>query len=251
MTAFFRQHLKGEKQWQGIFRGEWIPSSVAKADSGKVKLYTQYSDTKRQEVDNFEGAHSLTTWKTSTIGGQVTHDSTLPADPKEDELYKEDTASPHETGGLVLRWDGPSDLLRFTIPGKYKDVKKAKYEALSFRISQKVGGTNPVNKIQDFYVTLEDGDTPAQSRAIKVSKFAQVPPPHQREDYTVTDSTGKKVTIKVTKSAMCTVRIPLHVFEIDVWGLDKVNLENVKSVTFDFGISPKGEIDIDSVEFTN
>jgi hypothetical protein len=105
-------------------------------------------------------------------------------------------------------------------------------------VTQKVdSGENPVDQIQDMYLTLTD--TNNKSRAIKVSKFGEIPPPQKRENN------------QVTKSAMCSIRIPLHVFRIEVLGTDKVDLQNVKALTFEFKANPKGEVEIDSLEFTN
>lgn len=239
-TAWFRWHLKDETHWQSLFRGEWIPAAVKQADSGKVKLYVQYEDTTRTEVDNFEGVHTDTSWQTSTIGDSVSDDNTLPVlpgekNPMEEELYNVDSHSPHQTSGLLLRWDGTTDRLRFDIPSGYKNVST--YNAISFRVTQKVDSTsNPANQAQDLYLTCKD--TSGKSRSIKVSKFAEIPAPQLREDNSL------------TKSAMCTVRIPLHTFEIEVAGIDKIDLENLESLTFDFKAKPTGEIEIDSVEFT-
>ncbi len=235
MTSFFRWHLRNESQWEDIFKGEWVPSAVEQADGGVVRLYTQYQDTTRKVVDNFEGPHTATSWQTSTIADTVTDESTLPTNPQEDELYNLDNQSPHDTAGLLLRWDNSGDRLRFDVPAAHQNVST--YEAVSFRITQKVGSaSNPVGA-QDLYLTLKD--TTGKSRSIKVSKFQEIPNPHVRH------------YPQYTKSAMNTVRIPLHVFEIEVVGTDKVDLTKVESIAFDFKVKPTGEVSIDSVQFTN
>jgi len=235
MTAFFRWQLKNQSQWEGIFRGEWVPAAVAQAEAGKVKLYVQYNDTATTVVDDFEGAHTATSWQVSTLPGSVDDSNTLPVDPVEDELYNADTHSPHDTSGLLLRWDGTSDKLEFK---PTNPINAAAFTTVSFRVTQKVdSGENPVDQIQDMYLTLTD--TNNKSRAIKVSKFGEIPPPQKRENN------------QVTKSAMCSIRIPLHVFRIEVLGTDKVDLQNVKALTFEFKANPKGEVEIDSLEFTN
>jgi acetyl esterase/lipase len=235
MTAFFRWHLKNESQWEGIFRGEWVPSAVTQAEGGKVKLYVQYNDTTITVVDNFEGPHSPTSWQVSTMGGSVDDGNTLPVDPVEDELYDVDAHSPHDSSGLLLRWDGTSDKLEF-IP--LNPINVNAFAAISFRVTQKVdSASNPVDQIQDLYLTLTD--TNNKSRAVKVSKFGEIPPPQKRH-YS-----------QCTKSAMSTVRIPLHVFKIEVINTDKVDLQNVKALTFEFKAQQAGEIEIDSIEFTN
>lgn len=49
---------------------------------------------------------------------------------------------------------------------------------------------------------------------------------------------------------MRSIRIPLHVFTIDVLGTQRVNLKNIDSVSFEFDDVATGEVEIDSVEFT-
>lgn len=233
MTAFFRWQLKGEGQWQDVLQGEWVPAAVSQADGGKAKLYIQYSDPNGVKIDNFEGPHTPVSWQSSTINGVVDDAGTLPVDPVEDELYEADPHSPHETSGLVLRWDGVNDKLEFT-PDNPIDVHNL--GVVSFRITQKVDSpSNPVDQAQDLYLKLTDANN--KSRAIKVGKFAEIPAPQKRDDN------------GLTKSAMRTVRIPLHAFKIEVIGTQKVDLSNVKAITFEFKAKPAGEIEIDDVEF--
>jgi len=236
MTAFFKRHILNETQWDDIFKGVWTPAAVEQADGGNVKLYIQYEGTVRKEVDNFQGPHSGTSWTSSTIGASVNDDNTLPLDPAEDELLILDTHSPHDTGGLLLKWDNPTDKLRFTLPVGQRDVSS--YNAVSFRVSQKVASTsNPTGQSQDIYLTLKDEG--GKERAIKVSKLVEIPPPHERH------------YPQYTKSAMNTVRIPLSCYTIKVAGAMEVDLTNIEELRFDFGIKTMGEIEIDSVEFAN
>lgn len=234
MTAFYRQQLRAESQWSGLLKGEWIPASVQQADPGKVKLYVQYEDTVRRQVDTFEGTHSATSWQTSTLGGAVSQ-SGLPASPQEAQLRDIDAHSPHETGGLALAWDTAGDTLRFDVPPGQRDVTA--YAAVSFRITQKVDSpSNPTGQPQDLRVTLRD--TGGNTRAVRVSKFGEVPPPHARHYNSL------------TKSALGTIRIPLTAYTIKCAGVQEVNLSDVESVTFEFSEVAAGEVEIDSVEFT-
>jgi len=124
--------------------------------------------------------------------------------------------------------------LTFNVPAAHKDVTG--FGALSFRISQKVDSPSNPAGIQDLYATL--ADTGGHSRQIKVSKFAEIPEPHHRNRN------------QYTKSAMRTVRIPLHAYTIKVLGMVEVDLQNVAYVRFDFGVKATGEVAIDSVELT-
>lgn len=244
IMAFFRQHLLGDSRWEGIFRGEWVPATIRQAQGGKARLYVQYAETPNEVVvvDDFEGTHTTISWQSSTISGTVADDGTLPIptvtypspNPDERALFAVDDHSPHATSGLLLRWNNMGDLLRFKIPPVNKDVTKL--SVVSFRVTQKAGSTlNPAG--QDFYLMLTD--TAGKSRSIRVSKFGEIPSPQERENP------------DFTKSAMRTIRIPLHVFKIEVLGTDRVDLANVASLTFLFSWYAAGEIEIDSVEFAH
>jgi hypothetical protein len=224
-------------QFGGIFRGEWVPAAVS-ASAPTMKIYTQYEDIAVRTIDNFEGAHSMTSWQTSTIdaaAGAVTATG-LPASPVEDELRNVDVHSPHLTGGLVLRWDTIGDAIEFRVPAGQRDVSA--FTALSFRVSQRVNSaSNPAGQVQDLRAVLTDGG--GHSREIRVSKIAEIPAPFVRGyDY-------------YTKSAMNTVRIPLGTYHIHCLNVDQVDLTDVVSVAFRFSEKPTGELEIDSVQFTN
>ncbi len=234
MSAFFRQNLRAESQWQGLFTGEWVPAAVQASDP-IMKIYAQYEDPSARTIDNFEGTHSATSWQTSTIGGAVAGTG-LPATPQENDLRTLDAQSPHLTAGLILGWDSVGDSLRYDIPAGQRNV--AGFHAVSFRISQRVNSaSNAANQAQDLRVTLTDGS--GKSRAIRVSKLAEIPYPHVRGfDY-------------FTKSAMCTIRIPLSAYTIHCLNVDLVDLNNILTLIFEFAEKPTGEIEIDSVQFTN
>jgi hypothetical protein len=234
MTAFFRQHLKAETQWSGIFRGEWVPASVQASDAN-MKIYTQYEDMTVRTVDDFEGAHTATSWQTSTIGGAVSQ-SGLPATPQENDLRTMDAQSPHLTAGLMLRWDNTTETLDYVIPVGQRDVSS--FQAVSFRVSQKVGSaSNPANQVQDLRLTLTDGG--GHSRAIRISKLAEIPYPYVRG------------VSSLTKSALCTIRIPLDAYHIHCLNVDQVDLTDVTTLSFQFAEKSSGEIEIDSIQFTN
>jgi hypothetical protein len=233
MTAFFRQHLKVETQWEGIFRGEWIPAAVQASDAN-MKIYTQYEDTTVRIVDDFEETHSATSWQISTLGGTVSQ-SGLPSTPQENDLRTMDPHSPHLTAGLSLKWDNMTDSLDYVIPVGQRDVSG--FQAVSFRVSQKVNSpSNLVNQAQDLRLTLTDGS--GHSRAIRVSKLAEIPYPYIRG------------FASLVKSAMCTIRIPLSAYHIHCLNVDKVDLTNITTLSFQFAEKVTGEIEIDSIQFT-
>jgi hypothetical protein len=238
MSAFFRLHLRGEAQWEGIFRGEWMPAAVEIAghdfDGEGMRIFMQYEDTTVRTVDDFEGPHSATSWSTSTIGGAVSATG-LPAMPLGGDLHTLDVHSPHETTGLLLSWDHTGGVLRFDVPARQRNVTV--YEAVSFRISQRADSLlNRDRSDQDLRLTLTDGA--GRSRAIRVSDFARIPHPDVRG------------LASYTKSAMRTVRIPLRSYTIRCVGIDAVDLTNVVTLAFEFAETPRGEVEIDSVQFT-
>jgi dienelactone hydrolase len=233
MTAFFRWQLYGAAEYEGIFKGEWIPASVAQAEPALNRIYVQYGDKVTKVVDNFEQMpHD---WQASTIAGSVGDAGTLPAPPQEDQLAGLDTHSPHDTSGLLLRWNAIGDRLVYTPSAP---INAGAYSAISFRVAQRVGSMeNPAGQVQDFYLTMKD--TGNHSRSIRVHAFGEIPPQQER---------GKS---QYTLTALSTIRIPLHVYQTEVVNTDKVNVAQIQSISFDFQAKMKGEIEIDSVEFAN
>jgi hypothetical protein len=232
MSAFFRQHLRAETQYEGLFRGEWVPAAVQASDAN-MKIYPQYEDTMARTVDNFEGVHTATTWQTSTIGGTVTQAGLFI--PDEANLRSIDPQSPHHTAGLRILWNAVTDSLQFSIPAGQRDVSA--FAAVSFRITQRLAASNPEGQPQDLRLTLTDSG--GKSRAIRVSKLAEIPYPDVR-------GIGS-----LTKSALRTMRIPLSAYTIKCLGVDSVNLADVVSLTFEFAEVLTGHIEIDSIQFTN
>ncbi|MCK5115544.1 MAG: hypothetical protein KAR44_03025 [Candidatus Aegiribacteria sp.] len=235
MNAFYRWHLKNESQWTGMFAGEWTPGSVS--STGAI-FYIQYHDTTTKIVDEFEGAVN---WQASTIGGTVDHAGTLPVNPGEGKMSAAviaglDQKSPHDTQGMKIKWNNTGDKLVFTIPPAHKNVSA--YSVLSFRVTQKTDSAdNPSNQTQNFRVALKDGSN--NERAVRVSPFYVIPFPDHRPNHAH------------SKSAMLTVRIPLKSYRIVCAGLNKVDLDDIASLTFLFSEKTTGEIEIDNIEFSN
>lgn len=243
MTAYFRQQLLNDTQFTEMFEGEWVPPSVAVADAGKAKVFTQYRDVpaNRKTVDDFEEPHTLTSWQNSTIGGTVSQ-SGLPANPIENFLYVADNVnSPHNSSGLIVHWDNSGDRLEGTIPAAHMNVSN--FQTISFRVTQKYDSTgtiNPINAEQDFYILLRD--LTSKERMVKVGKFGKVPYPHLRGNGWYGD---------VIKSALCTIRVPLHTFTIECAGAQRVDLTQIEKLAFVFQANSSGQIEIDDIEFTN
>lgn len=233
MTAFFRWHLQGATEYQGLFRGEWVPSSVAQAEPALNKIYVQYGDTVKSAIDDFE--QTPHDWQAPTFAGTVSDGGTLPVVPQENTLGTLDAQSPHTTSGLLLRWNDIGDRLLYTPTAP---IDASAFAVIAFRVGQKVGSTeNTAGQVQDLYLTLKDGTN--QSRSIRVDAFGKIPPQQQRG------------VSQFTVSALSTIRIPLHVYRTEVINTQKVDLTQIVSIAFDFKAKAKGEVEIDSFEFSN
>ena len=236
VNAFFRRRLKNETEWDGVGNGEWIPPSVqAQPD---VELHMQHRAAGTTPLDDFEGA--VPDWQSSTIGGTVTDEGSLPASPQEAKMYSAtgspglDNRSPHDTKGLLVRWDHAGDRLVFKLPPGSQDLTG--FEYLSFRITQREASPhNPVNAPQNLRVALKDAAN--NERAVRVGAFGTIPYPDQRANATL------------RKSAMRTIRIPLKSYRIVCAGMPQVDLANVTTVALRFTEVPTGEIEIDELEF--
>jgi len=229
MNAWFRMQLKNEAQWKGMFTGEWKPGSV---NATPAQLFTQYQATGTRVVDNFEGAVN---WQVSTINGTVSAVG-LPMNPDEGKLRILDAHSPHDSQGLKVRWNNTTDGLEFSIPAGQRDVSG--FTHVSVRIAQKDGSAfNPANMDQNLRLALKDGAN--NERAVRVSSFFRIPYPEQRP------------SANLRKSAMVSVRIPLKSYTIVCAGQVQVDLTNVVQLSLKFSEQAQGEIDIDTIEFTN
>gem|GEM_PF-907040 len=230
-TAFFRMTLRAEPEWSGLFTGEWTAPSVAATGA---KTYPQYRATGRRVIDDFEGAHTATSWQTSSIGAGVSQ-SGLPANPVETQLFPQDSRSPHDTGGLRLSWDTSSDTLGAAIPAGSGDVSG--FAALSFSVARVAGSAaNPAAAPQNLRVTLRDGA--GNERSIRASAFGTIPV-----------AAAANVADNV-KSALTTIRIPLASYTIVCAGAVQVDLTDLVSVTLAFTEQSTGEIAVDNLEFT-
>lgn len=239
ITAFLRYHILGEADYEGVVKGDWVPASVQEANEGNMTLCVQYKGLDEEIVDNMVGNPGPSGWQTSTIGGTVTDDGTLPSPPDEDWLHRIDPNSPHETGGFRLRWSGTNDRLVFSLP-EALDVGGFGY--LSFRVGQVVDTTaNPAGP-QDFFVGLRDEGGAA--RQIRIGSFAEIPMPAPRTD-------NPPNQMAVAKSSMRTVRVPLSAFIVDIDGIPPVDLGMVDEVSFHFAEIATGEIVIDAVAFAD
>jgi hypothetical protein len=229
-NAFSRMHVLGELQWRGMFTGEWKPPAVAATGA---MIAVQFRSPTRRGVDEFEGPHAPNDWQTSSIGGAVTQ-SGLTATPVEAQLYPQDNQSPHDTGGLRLVWDGPTDQLVFDVPPGQGDVSA--FSHLQVRLGKVVNSASNPAGPQNLRVGLRDGA--GNERLIRASAFGGVP------EIAVANEVGN------TKSSLTTLRIPLTAYTVVCAGAVQVDLTNVSQVKLVFSEVASGEFAVDELEFT-
>jgi hypothetical protein len=82
-------------------------------------------------------------------------------------------------------------------------------------------------------LTDEDGN----AHHVKVSRYARLDYPFVR-GYS-----------NLVKSSLKTVRIPLKAFKGESHAQEEVDLKEVVSVAFDFGLKPAGDIEVTDIEF--
>lgn len=230
VNAFCRMQLLGETEWAGMFTGEWKPPQVS-ATGATIPF--QFRDTTRRTMDDFEGPHAPNDWQTSTIGGSVAQTG-LPSAPVETQLFTNDNASPHDTGGLRLTWNSSGDQLVFSVPAGQRDVSAFKF--LSLRIGKVVGSpSNPAGD-QNLRVALRDGS--GNERLIRASAFGRILEPAVANQ------------VSNTKSAMATLRIPLTAYTVVCAGAVQVDLTDVTEVKLVCSEISTGDVAIDEFEFT-
>ena len=161
--------------------------------------------------------------------------SGLPAVPLETQLFPQDNQSPHDTGGLRMRWDTAGDSIDFAIPAGQRDVSA--FAALSFSVTRVAGSaSNPGADSQNFRVVLRDGS--GNERSIRAVAFGTIPAP-----------AAANVSGNI-KSAMKTIRIPLPSYTVVCAGVVAVDLTDVTNVRLDFTEKATGEVSIDNLEFS-
>jgi Chlorophyllase enzyme len=243
MTAFLEVHIEGKAEQNDYMKGE-----ITLPQASSVALQTQY----RPDVAAAPGRLTLDDFETnpapalSSLNGTVTFANIDGGAPTENTLGVLDPNSPHQTRGMRLKWSASSATYRSEIPLAGTQRNLTPYGFLSFRVCQVANSAaNPAGLAQDLYVRLSTaGGGP--SRAVRAGYFMTIPPPY-KPDYIANwdGSEGPN-----TKSALLTVRIPLHAWTVKALSAPIVDITNVESIGFDFMATGSGELDIDDVELT-
>jgi hypothetical protein len=243
MTAFLEVHIEGKAEQNDYMKGE-----IKLPQAAGVEVHTQYrpdpaAAPPRRTLDDFETnpAPAL-----SSLGGAVTFANIDGGAPQEGTLGSLDAFSPQQTRGMRLKWSANTATYRSEIPLSGTQRNLSGFGFLSFRVTQVANSpANPANLPQDLYVMLTTaGGGP--SRAVRAAFFRNIPYPYKPEY--ATNWNGNEVPN--TKSALTTVRIPLHAWTVKALSAPIVDLTNVESIGFDFMATNSGELEIDDIELT-
>jgi len=238
INAFLRWHVFGDSAYAAYFDGGSQPTAVRLEG---IDIWTQFDDTRRRVVDNFEQGGLLT----NTMGGYLSAIGGV-AQIAEGQLWQLDEAAPHDTRGLRVKWQSNTASLRWELPaatlpfvGSQRDVSG--FGHLSLRVAQDyLDAWNTPGQDVDFTLRLVSGGT--FSSGVQISDFGRVPYPAYFYTHPYPYPAGD-----FTKTAMHTIRVPLDAFA-------GVDLTDVWNVVIDFdvpGSSSSGSVVIDSVQFVN
>jgi hypothetical protein len=224
MNAFFRWRLFDDDRMRDYFTGVEVPDQVEHADNGALVIDTQYPDRM--------GFKWMLCQQRRTSDLSV-RSGDLPS-IRGGHLFGLDNHSPHDHTGGEMVWTSGKHLYTSALPAGHQDLHA--YRMLSFRVAQRYNsGSNPAGADQDFLVVLTDED--GNSHHVKVSRFANIDYPFVR---------GNSHLIK---SSLKTVRIPLKAFKAESNGQEEVDLKEIVSVSFDFGLKATGDIEVTEIEF--
>lgn len=251
VTGFLRWRILGESVYAGMFKGDWVPASVAAQTTtapdeignpagSAIRLFPQLSPRYRRVLANFE---------TSTFTGFSASLTVVDGDSHDTDFH-----SPHDTEALRVTWTSKAfdQLVWFDIPnapdflsGNKQNVSNLGF--LSFRVGQTYDepglgnfALNPFNQNQNFRVDLIDVGN--NVRSVMVNQHAAVPYPDRHvmeQDFCFQAQRFGDFS----KSAMRTVRIPIREFA-------GIQLTQVRRVRFVFPRNTFGSLFFDNVEFT-
>jgi hypothetical protein len=243
INAFLRWRVFGESEFKRFFDSIAMPSASAH------DIFLQFSAHPRRALDNFEQGG----WDVNTLGGAVARGGGI-SNIGENDLWQLNSAVPHDTQGLRIRWsdDSVNSWVRWDIPnenvfavGPARDVTN--YDVLSLRVGQNYMDTlNTEGEDQDFLIGLVTAASVLPS-VVRISDYGRIPYPDPfviAMDNTLID--GNFVDAgDYTKTALSTIRIPLA----DFAGAD---LSDVRQVVMLFSARghDTGSIIVDSLEFS-
>ncbi|KAB2348442.1 hypothetical protein [Actinomadura rudentiformis] len=234
VAGFFRRYLGGEKVLAPMWRGQ-TPRSVAPA-----KVLVSSLAPQRRDVNRLLNASHL---RRNALGGQVTQTGIsvklcggprqLPCLHRTGVRANEPHQGSPDAGGpglsiLKVSWSGKGSYTN-AIPAGNGDVRR--FQAVVFRGA--LDFTDPRNprRNQNLHIKLTDASGRSASVAtLRHSAALDYPP--------------RVVADEETPFLLNQVRVPLSAFE-------GVDLRDVRAVSLDFGVTPKGSIGITDLAFTS
>jgi hypothetical protein len=244
MSAFFRAYVGGESQFLPLMTGDAPAPPSASTKDLFVSYHAPDDSALRRDVNRLLTATNLST---NTLGGAATQNSLSPydvcggPDPQEGRCLPDESQArqPHTvpsarsaTRGmsqLRLGWGDISALYKNDLPSGTRNVSG--FQAVQFRVSVNFADARNIADVaQEFSVVLTDGAGFISSvRVSDYSKALFFPP----------GEVGP-----VPKVVLNTVRIPLSAFV-------GVNLNNIRSVRFNFDQRFAGALLITDVAFAS
>lgn len=198
-------------RWQVFGETEFAPYLINAQRHDDVVL--QYEDGNRMVLEDFEFNEAddpalKTGWQSQ--GAVSLHWG---------RLYNLESHSPHDSGGLLVKWNESvwtGAKLNFVLPSDQRDWRG--YPYLSFRVAQVYGDVNNDSGSDiDWEIVLEGKNL---SQSVRVADYANLHYPETTVSAAIAD-------MRISKTAMQTVRIPLSAF-------GQVDWRHVQTLSFRF-----------------
>src|SRR5215213_10277244 len=244
MTAFFRAYVGGETQFIPILTGDAPPPPSARTNNLFVSYHAPDNPELRLDVNRLLSNTNLTV---NTQGAAVTQTGLTPYElcggpaplPQRCLPDQPNARQPHTTPSarsgargmsqLITGWNNLTGNYRNNVPAGLGNVSG--FQAVQFRVSVNFADVRNLEGLaQDFRVVLTDASGSAAS--VRVSDFSSAL-------YFPPGEVGP-----VPKVVLNTVRLPLSAF-------GGVNLNNVRSVQFQFNERLQGGLLITDVAFAS
>ncbi len=230
INAFFQAVLLKHPDYNVYLQGPVKPYGLE-----AYSIHNQYQVLTRLVVDNFGdqdqqlgiSAENPIRREINTINQNVVY-SQLGMDIWYDDEFRHVSQNPHDSRGSQLKWAATEKYLSNV---NTRDVRS--YSTLSIRLGQQYSTTttlNPANQPQDVFVTLV---TSGGAATMRVGSISDLPYPYERGG--------------LTKAALKTICIPLASFTAIN---PMVRLDQVSAVQLSFGLTPRGAISVDDIEFS-
>lgn len=229
--AFFESYVRDQQPFQVFFKRPANERPAAPIAATRVHLQYQPRPPQRSVVDDFETNPAVGTTSRGTAGVNT---ATL-VGPDELRLDGGDQAAAvtlsffHNTRGVLFEWNNMADFYETVVT----DANVAGFENLSFRAALDRRGPGETPAL-DLRVILRDNML--RTAAIQTATITSIPVAQVRND-----------DVKLSKSMLKTIRIPLCRFKDVTPNLD---LTNITHIRFEFDRAA-GKMALDDIEFSN